>query len=248
MHAATRARLRDPGALRAAPDHRRHARRRRHLPRRCGPSRCWPASPRDMREVCPDAWLLNYTNPMAMNVTYLHARRAAAEGARPVPLRLLDGGRPVRAARRAARRGVLLRRPASTTRPGCCGGSAAARTSTRCWTSASPPTRSCAGGCASTCTAGWATTRPRPASTPASTCRGTCTTPTRSSGCASRSASTSRISEDNVAEYHRVRGELAAGEPLPIDTECHRVRTAGDPLAGDRDAADHLTPTWPTTG
>jgi len=27
---------------------------------------------RDMAEVCPDAWLLNYTNPMAMNVTYLH--------------------------------------------------------------------------------------------------------------------------------------------------------------------------------
>ena len=26
----------------------------------------------DMLEVCPDAWLLNYTNPMAMNVTYLH--------------------------------------------------------------------------------------------------------------------------------------------------------------------------------
>src|SRR5689334_6295038 len=28
---------------------------------------------RDMAEVCPDAWLLNYTNPMAMNVTFLHA-------------------------------------------------------------------------------------------------------------------------------------------------------------------------------
>jgi alpha-galactosidase len=27
----------------------------------------------DMAEVCPDAWLLNYTNPMAMNVTFLHA-------------------------------------------------------------------------------------------------------------------------------------------------------------------------------
>lgn len=27
----------------------------------------------DMAEVCPDAWLLNYTNPMAMNVTYLRA-------------------------------------------------------------------------------------------------------------------------------------------------------------------------------
>jgi alpha-galactosidase len=26
---------------------------------------------KDMLEVCPDAWLLNYTNPMAMNVTYL---------------------------------------------------------------------------------------------------------------------------------------------------------------------------------
>ncbi len=27
---------------------------------------------RDMEQICPDAWLLNYTNPMAMNVTYLH--------------------------------------------------------------------------------------------------------------------------------------------------------------------------------
>ncbi len=27
----------------------------------------------DMARVCPDAWLLNYTNPMAMNVTYLGA-------------------------------------------------------------------------------------------------------------------------------------------------------------------------------
>nr|WP_192752109.1 alpha-glucosidase/alpha-galactosidase [Actinopolymorpha pittospori] len=28
---------------------------------------------RDILEICPDAWLLNYTNPMAMNVAYLHA-------------------------------------------------------------------------------------------------------------------------------------------------------------------------------
>src|SRR5215468_9450977 len=27
----------------------------------------------DMRELCPNAWLLNYTNPMAMNVAYLAA-------------------------------------------------------------------------------------------------------------------------------------------------------------------------------
>ncbi|MCV7229245.1 alpha-galactosidase [Mycolicibacterium komossense] len=26
----------------------------------------------DMSQVCPDAWLLNYTNPMAMNISYLH--------------------------------------------------------------------------------------------------------------------------------------------------------------------------------
>ncbi|MFI5893669.1 alpha-glucosidase/alpha-galactosidase [Actinoplanes sp. NPDC051513] len=30
---------------------------------------------RDIEEVCPDAWLLNYTNPMAMNIAYL-ARQA----------------------------------------------------------------------------------------------------------------------------------------------------------------------------
>lgn len=28
----------------------------------------------DIQEICPDAWLLNYTNPMAMNIAYLTAR------------------------------------------------------------------------------------------------------------------------------------------------------------------------------
>ncbi|MBN9374050.1 MAG: alpha-glucosidase/alpha-galactosidase, partial [Cellulomonas sp.] len=28
---------------------------------------------RDVLDVCPDAWFLNYTNPMAMNIAYLHA-------------------------------------------------------------------------------------------------------------------------------------------------------------------------------
>jgi alpha-galactosidase len=32
---------------------------------------------RDMSEVCPEAWLLNYTNPMAMNIGYLTATRPA---------------------------------------------------------------------------------------------------------------------------------------------------------------------------
>ncbi|GAA2605190.1 alpha-glucosidase/alpha-galactosidase [Paractinoplanes durhamensis] len=29
---------------------------------------------RDIQEICPDAWLLNYTNPMAMNIGYLAAK------------------------------------------------------------------------------------------------------------------------------------------------------------------------------
>jgi alpha-galactosidase len=32
---------------------------------------------RDMLEICPDAWLLNYTNPMAMNIGYLAATAPA---------------------------------------------------------------------------------------------------------------------------------------------------------------------------
>jgi alpha-galactosidase len=32
---------------------------------------------RDMTEVCPDAWLLNYTNPMAMNIGFLAATHPA---------------------------------------------------------------------------------------------------------------------------------------------------------------------------
>ena len=54
-------------------------------------------------------------------------RRSAAEGARPVPLGVLDDGRLVRAHRRAATTRCPTGRPASTTRRGCCGGSAAAQ-------------------------------------------------------------------------------------------------------------------------
>ena len=41
---------------------------------------------RDMAELCPDAWLLNYTNPMAMNCLGLRRRFAAQEDRRPLPL------------------------------------------------------------------------------------------------------------------------------------------------------------------
>ena len=139
---------------------------------------------RDMAELCPDAWLLNYTNPMAMNVTFLHAVAPPAEGARPVSLGALDDGRAVRAGRGPARRGHLLvggRQPPGL---GAALGAGRERACTRCWTSGSRPTLSCDAGCAWTCTAASASTPPRPASTRASTCRGTSTTRARSIGCA----------------------------------------------------------------
>ena len=70
------ARLRDPDALRAAPDDRRHARHRRHLPRAADdPGDAGHRA--DMAELCPDAWLLNYTNPMAM-LCWAYLQRLAA--------------------------------------------------------------------------------------------------------------------------------------------------------------------------
>ena len=144
----------------------------------------------DMRELCPDAWLLNYTNPMAMNVAYLSA--VAPD------LKVLGLCHSVYWTVRGLcevidvpyedvsywsagvnHQAWLLRWERGGREP-----VPAARRS------GSPPTPTCAGASASTCTAGSATTRPRPASTPASTCPGTCTTTPRSSGCGSRSATT----------------------------------------------------------
>ena len=144
----------------------------------------------DMLDVCPDAWLLNYTNPMAMNIAYLGEVAPTLKVVGHVPLGLLDRRRPLRHRRGAAWRRSSTTPPASTTRPGCCAGSTKARASTRCWTQRSRPTPSSVAGCASTCTGASATTRPRPASTPPSTSPGTCTTPARSSASASRWATT----------------------------------------------------------
>ena len=144
----------------------------------------------DMHRLCPDAYLLNYTNPMAMlpwavyegtpftnvfglchSVRDTHAFLAGLVGAGPGGRRLRHRGvQPpgVRAALRAPGRGPCTR--------GC------ARSST--------PRPSCSGGSGSSCSAGSATSPPSPASTPPSTCRGSCATTTRSSGSASSSATT----------------------------------------------------------
>ena len=162
-------RPRDPGRARPAADDRRHDRRRRGLPRRCARSRCF-GHRRDMRELCPDAWFLNYTNPMAMNVWWMSvvAPELKAVGLCHsvywtvhdlceligVPLedthyRAAGRQPPGLAARVVARRRGPL--PAAATRR-------------------SRPTRSSRAGCASRSSAASATTRPRPASTPPSTC------------------------------------------------------------------------------
>ena len=65
MHAATVEGPRAPRAPRAAPDDRRHARGRRHLPRAAHDPRAARLG-EDLAAVSPDAWLLNYTNPMAI--------------------------------------------------------------------------------------------------------------------------------------------------------------------------------------
>ena len=86
---------------------------------------------RDMLDGCPDAWLLNYTNPMAMNIQFLHHQHPR--------LKVLGLCHSVywTVHDLCALIGVDLRRasastaPGSTTRPGCCAGSATARISIR---------------------------------------------------------------------------------------------------------------------
>ena len=72
MHDATVRDFEIPAKYGLQSDHRRHDRHRRHLPWAADLPGAGRRSPSDMLEVCPDAWLLNYTNPMAMNVTFLH--------------------------------------------------------------------------------------------------------------------------------------------------------------------------------
>ncbi len=146
---------------------------------------------RAITEVCPDAWLLNYTNPMAMNIGYLAATHPEVKVlglCHSVYWTLVDLGELVgapfdqidfRSAGVNHQAWILDwqldgREPLRPPRP-----------------ARSRPTPSCAAGCASTCTSGSASTRPRPASTPRSTCRGTSTTTPRSSACDCRSATTS---------------------------------------------------------
>ena len=106
----------------------------------------------DMRAVCPRAWLLNYTNPMAMNVGYLAAIAPELKVlglCHSVYWTVHDLCGPDR---RPARRGEFPQRRGEP--PGLDAGLAASgrRTSTRASTPSSRPTPSCAAGYGSTCT------------------------------------------------------------------------------------------------
>ena len=150
----------------------------------------------EMAELCPDGLLLNYTNPMAMVPWGIWAGSSVAgrQDDRRVPQRARHPRVPGRDRRRA--RGerrvphrrvqppVLRLRVPRPRRP--------ARTSTRACARSSRPTPRVSGGASgSRSSGGSATSPPSRASTRASTCRGSCTTPTRSSGSAARSTSTS---------------------------------------------------------
>ena len=183
---------------------------------RCAPSPCSAGIAADMRAVCPDAWLLNYTNPMAMNVAYLAAIAPDLKVVGlchsvfwtvhdlceliGVPLEEVD----YRAAGRqppgvAAALGAPRREPLP-----------AAGRAHRRGPAAAPP------GAVDMYRAARATTRPRPASTPPSTCRGTCTTTARSSGCASRSATTCASARRTSPSTPPPARAVLAGEPLDL--------------------------------
>ncbi len=102
-HAAHPDRLRGAEALRPAPDDRRHARHRRHLPRAAHDPGDARRSRADMAELCPDAWLLNYTNPMAMLCWATYAGSADPDGSSACATRCSGRPREPRRARRRAR-------------------------------------------------------------------------------------------------------------------------------------------------
>ena len=110
-----RHRFRDAQEVRPAPDHRRHARRRRHHAR--PPHRA--ASVDDLRghaaQSAREAIMLQYVNPMAINTWAIAEKYPDDQAGRPLPLGAGhgDGARP--RSRHSRTRKSATARPASTT-------------------------------------------------------------------------------------------------------------------------------------
>ena len=85
---------------------------------------------RDMERYCPDATMLNYTNPMAMLCRAMQ-RETTHQADRPLPQRAGHGDDAGRLDRRAVSRRSPTPAPASTTWPGTSSTSGMARTPTR---------------------------------------------------------------------------------------------------------------------
>ena len=109
MHAATRRRLRDPGAPRPAPDDRRHARRRRHLPRAAHDPGAARASARTSPAV-PRRVAAQLHQPDGDPLPGVRRGLAAQADRRALPLRAEHDARAGRAVRRPVRGGHLHRR------------------------------------------------------------------------------------------------------------------------------------------
>ena len=71
---------------------------------------------REMAELCPRAWLLNYTNPMAMLCWLVYARHADAERRRPLPLGAVHDRATSRSSSACRTRRSPSSPPGSTTR------------------------------------------------------------------------------------------------------------------------------------
>ena len=185
------ARLRDPGALRAAADDRRHARHRRHLPDAAHGRRTCSRSGNEMAELCPRGVAPELHEPDGDALPARLPGHADEEGRRALPLGAGHRPRSLRSSSASRGRGHVPLRGDQP--PGVPPPLRARRrvALSRASTSGSPPIPSCSAASASRSTAASATSRPSRASTPPSTCRGSCATTTSSSATASRSTSTS---------------------------------------------------------
>ena len=233
-HEATLRRLRDPGALRAAADDRRHARDRRHLPHaahrrphaRARAAR-WPSSARD-------AWLLNYTNPMAMLCWLVYAGTPTQNVVGLCHSVQFTTARPRGARRRARGRGHV---PLGRAQPPGVPPPLRARrrgASTRGSTRGSRPTRSCSGACASQLYR-----RLRLLPDRVERARGRVRAVVHAPRRRARALPDPgrRVHPPQRGEPRRVRARarsaLARGEAMPLDA-LERVRRRDRPLDGDR--------------
>ena len=184
----------------------------------CARSRCVVDLATDMAELCPDAYLLNYSNPMAMLPWAVYAGIAVRPGRRACATRVRDThgflaglvGMPSTTSTSLTagfnHQAFVLRFEHAGRGPV----PAAARGHRR-------GPRSASAGSASRSSGGSGTSRPSPASTRPSTCRGSCATTTRWSSSASSSATISTAPTRTSRSTQRTKRELATDAPLELE-------------------------------